>query len=112
MYRVDSTDGLRKTCACLRRGEAEPTCIKTVTYFYGHSLYDTILFSDLSPFVASGCSTVKIASQRQKIVAENLNMNPRYLNISSKCVKDIQQFTDNQLGGELREPIVPVIIRC
>ena len=29
--RVDSTDGLKKTCACLRRGEAEPTCIKTST---------------------------------------------------------------------------------
>ena len=23
--------GLKKTCACLRRGEAEPTCIKTST---------------------------------------------------------------------------------
>gem|GEM_PF-4246368 len=38
---------------------------------YGHSLYDTMLFSDFSPFVASGCSTVKSESQRQKIVAEN-----------------------------------------
>ena len=25
--------GRKKTCACLRRGEAEPTCIKTSTRF-------------------------------------------------------------------------------
>ena len=28
--------------------------------------------SDLSPFVANGCSAVKIVSQQQKIVTENL----------------------------------------
>ena len=43
----------------------------TVIYFYGRSLYDSTGLSDLSPFVASGCSTAKSASQRQKNVAEN-----------------------------------------
>ena len=31
--RVDSTDGLNKGVCGLRRGEAEPTCIKTSTRF-------------------------------------------------------------------------------
>ena len=44
--------------------------IKTVTYFYGHSLYDTIQRSDVSPFVCV-CSKVKSESQRQKFVTEN-----------------------------------------
>lgn len=42
----------------------------TVTYFYGHSLYDTIQRSDVSPFVCV-CSKVKSESQRQKFVTEN-----------------------------------------
>ena len=29
--------GLKKTCACLAASVASRTCIKTVTYFYGHS---------------------------------------------------------------------------
>ena len=44
--------------------------VDTVTYFYGHSLYDTIQRSDVSPFVCV-CSTVKSESQRQKFVTEN-----------------------------------------
>ena len=44
--------------------------VDTVTCFYGHSLYDTIQRSDVSPFVCV-CSKVKSESQRQKFVTEN-----------------------------------------
>ena len=46
----------------------------TVTYFYGRSMDKPFYYRPIYRLSGLRCSTVKSASQRQKIVAENLNI--------------------------------------